>query len=192
MIGTLTGTVDLRNDPRLIIDVNGVGYNVHASRSVLMDASIGSKVKVYTYTHVRDDAIELYGFGSPEDLRLFEHLISVSGVGCKSAIGIFSVGERRDIVQAIVSGDVAFFTSVPRLGKKNAQKIIIELKPKLGSLEDLDLVTGDDTPYGEEVMEALRAFGFSSQEALTALRAVQDKDVTTSEKIRFALKYLGK
>lgn len=192
MIGSLTGRIELRNDPHLIVDVHGVGYKVYASQGVLSRSSVGSEVKVYTYTHVREDAIELYGFHSIEDLRLFEHLISVSGVGCKSAIGVFSVGERQDIVKAVVSGDVTFFTSVPRLGKKNAQKIIIELRPKLGSLTDLDLAAEDGSSEGEEVVQALQAFGFSSREAVTALRAVQDTDATTSEKVRLALKYLGK
>ncbi len=191
MIGILKGKIEHRIDPHVIIDVHGVGYKVLAARSVLVNAVPGQEIKVYTYTHVREDAIELYGFQSLEDLKLFEYLISVSGVGCKSAIGIFSVGERGDIVNAITSGDVGFFTSVPRLGKKNAQKIIIELKPKLGSLGDLDLTenTGGDS---DAVVAALRTFGFSAKEAMAALREVKDNGETTSEKVKLALQYLGK
>src|SRR4051794_33557071 len=128
MIGTLKGVIEYRQDPYLIIDVHGVGYKVYVPNSVLAKIShTGEEIKVFTYTHVRDDALELFGFATAEDLRLFEYLISVSGVGCKTAVGIFSMGNRSDIIKAISGNDVGFFTSVPRLGKKNAQKIIIEL-----------------------------------------------------------------
>ncbi len=190
MIALLKGIVALRNDPYLIIDVNGVGYKILASQHVLSNTTVGDSLKVFTYTHVREDILDLYGFSEPEDLRLFELLISVSGIGPKTAIGVFSVGSRNDIMRAIMSGDVQFFTAVPRLGKKNAQKLIIELKGKLGSGEDIDLTTVDGVR--DEVITALKAFGFSTQEAATAMRATQKDGTTTSEKIRLALKYLGK
>lgn len=191
MIALLHGIVDSRIDPYLILDVNGVGYKVYASHSVLSRVSIGERLKLYIYTHVREDILELYGFSDIEHLRLFEYLISVSGVGPKTAIGVFSVGERSDIVKAIINGDVSFFTAVPRLGKKNAQKLIIELKSKLGSIEDFDVNFERDSE-ADEVIIALKAFGFSASEAYTALRSVKTDGLSTSEKVRKALKNLGK
>src|SRR6266567_4459837 len=126
MIGTLKGVIEYREDPFLIVDVNGVGYKVLVPNSILSRISgTGDTIKLYTHTHVREDLLELYGFTDPQDLKLFEYLISVSGVGCKTALGIFSVGSRKEIMLAITTNDVSFFTAVPRLGKKNAQKIII-------------------------------------------------------------------
>src|SRR3990167_9251125 len=139
MIGSLNGKVDLLQRPNAIIDVNGVGYKVLVADSVYKKLTVGDKLKIFTYTYVREDALELFGFLEVEDLKLFESLITVSGIGPKTALNIFSFGGRKDIIEAIIKGDVSFFTSVPRLGTKNAQKIIIELKGKMGSSQDLDL-----------------------------------------------------
>jgi len=190
MIAMLVGNIAARIDPYLIIDVNGVGYKVLVNNSIYANAAIDSPLKVFTYTHVREDALELYGFLDQTDLRLFEYLISVSGVGCKTAMGIFSIGKRSDIIQAIVENDVSFFTSVPRLGKKNAQKIIIELKGKLGSKEDFLLTDGESG--NDTVRAALLQFGYSNSEIREALHTLPEKDISESEKIRLALKALGK
>lgn len=186
MIGLLKGTVEYREAQYLIVDVNGVGYKVLVP--ITVHAPLGQHIKLFIHTHVREDLLELYGFTEPQDLKLFEYLISVSGVGCKTALGVFSVGTRKEIVQAITSNDVAFFTSVPRLGKKNGQKIIIDLKNKLGDGSDFDFASDGEGQL--EVVEALKAFGFTAQESREALRRV--KGETTEETVRLALKYLGK
>lgn len=191
MIGMLRGTITLKNAPALIIDVSGVGYKVFVSNTVLTTHSVGDQLIVFTYTHVRDDALELYGFLSGEDLKLFEMLISVSGVGCKSALGVFSVGSRSSIVNAIVTGDVSFFTAVPRLGKKNGQKIIIELKNKLGGIEDLDLSLGESTQQ-QEAISALLSIGYSRQEAENTIQLIKGENLKTEDIVRQALKILGK
>ncbi len=191
MIASLKGTIELIDFPHLIIDVSGVGYKVTVSRDVLAKAKTGQNLKVFTYTHVREDLLDLYGFLTFEDLKLFEHLISVSGIGPKTALGIFSINSSQDIVGAIISGNVDFFSGVPRLGKKNAQKIIIELRSKFdktGSLTSLDVIDGES----EEVLSALKTFGFTTREIQEALRHIGGKAQTTDEKIRLALKYLGK
>ncbi|MBA3724379.1 MAG: Holliday junction branch migration protein RuvA [Candidatus Levybacteria bacterium] len=191
MIGTLKGIVEYRDDPNLIVDVHGVGYKVLVPTTVLAKLNgIGDEIKLFTHTHVREDLLELYGFTDPSDLRLFEYLIGVSGVGCKTALGIFAVGTRSAIVQAISQGDVSFFTSVPRLGKKNGQKIIIELKNKIGATGDIDLSEGG-ADQGE-LITALKAFGFSAMESQEAIQALNGKGETVEEKVRLALKYLGK
>lgn len=189
MIASLQGIVELRDDPYVIIVVAGVGYKVYATLDVLANIRVGDEAKVYIYTHVREDLLDLYAFSAFSDLKLFEKLLSVSGIGPKTAIGVFSLGKSSDIVSAILSGNVAFFSSVPRLGKKNAQKIIIELKSKIGSTEDLDL--SEDTG-SMDVVTALKTFGFSQKEAESAVAAVQKRGGTTEEKIRLALKYLGR
>lgn len=191
MIGLLKGILELRDDPYIIVDVNGVGYKVLVSSYVLSKAHVGDSIKVFTYTHVREDALELYGFLEPQDLKLFEYLIGVSGVGPKTAINIFSFGTRSDIIEAIVKGNVSFFTAVPRLGKKNAQKVIIELKGKFGSKNDLDLSQGD-MAANDEVMEALKSFGFTQAEIFNALKNITEDNLTSSQKIKLALRHLGK
>src|SRR5579872_4253530 len=110
MIALLKGILVYRSDPYIVLDVHGVGYKVYASGEVLANLTeIGKEYSINTYTLVREDALELFGFMSPEDLTLFEQLIGVSGVGPKTAITIFSVGRRGDILNAIASGNVAFF-----------------------------------------------------------------------------------
>lgn len=191
MIGSLNGTTIFKDDQSLLLDVNGVGYKVYVSVDVLAKSVIGEPLQVFTHTHVREDVLELYGFTDPSDLKLFSHLISVSGVGCRTALGIFSVGSRMSIMQAISEGNVAFFTAVPRLGKKNGQKIIIELKNKIGAKGDLDL---SDTSSAEDddVMTALQTFGYSPKESLQAIQSIDGAGKTVQEKIKLALKYLGK
>src|SRR3990172_12847491 len=158
MIGSLNGKVDLLQRPNAIIDVNGVGYKVLVADSVYKKLTVGDKIKLFTYTYVREDELALFGFLEIEDLKLFESLITVSGIGPKTALNIFSFGERKDIIEAIVKGDSTFFSSVPRLGTKNAQKIIIELKNKMGGGLEIDL-SGEDSLENREVIEALKNFG---------------------------------
>ena len=191
MIGFLSGEVVARDDPHIVIDVNGVGYKVVVANGVLSNIEKDGKVKLFVYTHVREDAISLFGFLDSLDLKLFENLISVSGIGPKTAMNVFSIGDRERIIEAIITNNVSFFSSVPRLGKKNAQKIIIELKSKFGSLEDLDL-SKVDAKENSEVITALKQFGFTSREALEAVKSIKGEGKTTEEKIRLALKEMGK
>ncbi len=191
MIGLLKGKVELLQRPFVIIDVNGVGYKVLVPESVYSKLSLEEKIRIFTYTYVREDTLDLFGFLEAEDLGLFESLLTVSGIGPKTALNIFSFGERKDIIEAIIKGDVTFFTSVPRLGTKNAQKIIIELKNKMGSSVELDL-SGKDLLENAEVVQALKNFGFSVSEAQRAVREVKKDGLSTEERIRLALKALGK
>ena len=191
MIGFLSGKIELLKRPFVIINVNGVGYKVLVSENFYSKLTINQLLKIFTYTYVREDALELFGFLEVDDLALFESLITVSGIGPKTALNIFSFGERKEIIEAILKGDVSFFTSVPRLGTKNAQKIIIELKGKMGSSEDLDL-SGKDIQENAEVVEALKNFGFSLKEAQKALRDIKTPNLSPEEKIRIALKNIGK
>ena len=191
MIGFLSGEVVARDDPYIVIDVGGVGYRVVVANRVLSSVSKNAKVKLFVYTHVREDAISLFGFLDSLDLKLFENLIGVSGIGPKTAMNIFSIGDRSEIISAIATADTSFFSGVPRLGQKNAQKIIIELKNKFGGIGDIDL-SGKDISGSEEVMAALKNFGFTSKEIHNAIRQVKQNGQKVTETIRLALKYLGK
>lgn len=192
MISSLRGKISLKDNNALIVDVSGVGYKVFVASSVLSKAGqVGTEVIVFTHTHVREDVLELYGFLEYQDLKLFELLISVSGVGCKTALGVFNNGTRQDIMNAILRADTVFFTGIPRLGKKNAQKIIIELKSKLGSSTELDLAGGEEM-FDEEAVLALKSFGFTRKEAQDAIRMTAKDTMSTSERVKMALKYLGK
>jgi len=190
MIGMLTGTLVFRDGQSIILDVHGVGYKVLASSQILDTSHTGDTLTIFTHTHVREDALDLFGFSTQQDLHVFEQLISVSGVGPKTAMSVFVVGGRDAILGAIRKADVDFFTSVPRLGKKNAQKIIIELKNKLGSLEDLDLA--GESKEESEVLSALESIGFSEKEARSALRNLHGEGKSVEEKVKLALKQLGK
>lgn len=191
MIGTLHGTVTAKISSSIIVEVNGVGYKVLVDARSFQKFVLDEKVRLFIHTLVREDALDLYGFESPEDLALFELLISVSGVGPKSALGVFSVGSRSQIVQAVVGGDVSFFTSVPRLGKKNGQKIIIELKNKLGGVEDLDL-TDSQTSQEKDAISALESVGLTLREAEQAVGTIAKEGMSTEEIVRLALKEMGK
>ncbi len=191
MIGFLNGVVFFKEGNFIILDVKGVGYKVLAASDVLSKAIKGTPLELFIYTHVREDNISLFGFLESSDLKLFENLIGVSGIGPKTAMNIFSVGNRNEIMSAITKGDVDFFTSVPRLGRKNAQKIIIELKNKFGGIGDLDL-SGEDMSGNEEVVAALKGFGFTNSEIHDAIRNVKKNGQKITETIKLALKYLGK
>lgn len=190
MIGYLNGNVLHIDVSSILLDVSGVGYKVILPPPVLSKLSKDQKLAVFIHTHVREDVLELYGFEEIADLKLFELFIGVSGIGCKTASNIFSLGNRSEITNAIYRGDVAFFSGVPRLGRKNAQKIIIDLKGKLGGDGEVDL--GIQTPDQMEVVEALKVFGFTQKEAQMAYKEVSTDGMSLDQKIRLALKYLGK
>ena len=184
MIGSLRGTVLSLSGGILLLDVHGVGYRVFVPVS-LLSKKVGDEVILYTHLHVKEDALDLFGFENPDELSLFEKLITVSGVGPKTALGVFTLGTGQEIVTALEKGDVAFFTRVPRLGTKNAQKIIVELKGKI-DLSDMNVGAGD-----RDVVDALIGFGFSEKEARDALK-LGDANAETSTRIKMALKNLGR
>lgn len=191
MIGSIRGKVILKDGNHLLIEVSGVGYRVLVSSKVISSINLDSEIFVYTYTFVREDALELFGFPEIGDLKLFENLISVSGVGPKTAMAVFSILTRQEVVAAVIKADTNAFSAVPRLGKKNAQKIIIELKNKLGDDGSFDLDLGENSE-NDDVFTALKTFGFSHKEIAEALKNIDKNTESTDEKIKLSLKYLGK
>ena len=190
MIGALTGLIFTSHKNPIIIFVGGVGYAVNIGEHLLALLKKGEEKTFFIYTHVRDDALDLYGFVKEEEHMLFTLLLSVSGIGPKTALAITDRGVDQ-VRHAIVSSDVDFFTTIPRLGKKNAQKIIIELKSKLGSTKDLDLASqsSGDT---KEIIDALLSMGFIRHEIVEVLKKITPEAQTIEQKIREALRFLGK
>lgn len=185
MIGSLRGLVIDLAPPWALIEVQGVGYRVCASPNTLSGMRVGEEVFVYTHDVIREDARDLYGFVSLEDLKLFERMISVSGVGPKVALAMSSIGSAETLKRAIMSGDLAMLTSAPGVGKKIAQKIILELK---GQIVDTDSATGPD----REAIDALVSLGYSATQARDALKLIPADITDISDRVREALRSLGK
>ncbi len=184
MIGSLKGQVTLKTDKYLILDVAGVGYKVNVSPEAMSKVKMSSEAYFFIHTHVREDSLELYGFLDREELGLFEMLINVSGIGPKSAVALLGVVNVETLKKAVGSGDIAYLTKVSGIGKKTAEKIIIELRDKMEIFEGGALQEEIDT------LEALKSLGYSQNEARDALKKIP-QDLPTNTKIKEALKILG-
>jgi Holliday junction DNA helicase RuvA len=187
MIGYIKGMLITQRRGELWVDVNGVGYRVRTQNSKLKTQN-GEEVELFIHTAVREDAITLYGFEDMETLELFELLIDVSGVGPKTAMEIVGAAPIAEIESAIAQANVAFFAQIKGIGKKSAQRIIIDLKSKIGSLKEVDLSAEDED---DVVFQALKQFGFKSGEVQTALRKI-DRTKKDQDQIREGLRLLGK
>jgi len=190
MISHITGEILLKGDRFTIIDVSGVGYKVYISIDAMRKiGSKGEKVNLWTHLSVRENALDLYGFMDHAEVDLFEMLIGISGVGPKSALSIMGVAPLDTLKTAIASGDTSYLTKVSGIGKKNAEKIILELRDKLGVLESESGVgvLSEDA----DVVDALQTLGYSALEAREALKKVPQEIIGVSNRIKESLKYLG-
>lgn len=188
MIAYLTGKPLIQSE-ELIILTGGVGYGVKVTTHVLSDCSVKEEVSLFIYTHVKEDALELFGFSTINEKELFKLLISVSGVGPTTALAILNKGSNQ-IISAIQNADVSFFTSVKRVGKKAGQKIIIDLKSKLGGIKDLDL-----TPLSQfesDMSQALLSMGFVETQVSQTIKNLDITDLPIEKAIQLAIKELGK
>lgn len=219
MIAFLRGNVAALYEGAAVIDVNGVGYEVRiAGDTVQRLAAAGrdEEVKIYTYTYLREDQIALYGFMSREDLELFKLLITVSGIGPKGGLALLSVGTADDLRFAIMTGDAKMIARAPGVGKKTAERLILDLRDKVAGMYDAAMMaaagslegtavqdfvpaagTGSADSASAEAVEALTALGYSRAEATKAVRACRDHaaengvDVQDTESIlKAALRYL--
>jgi holliday junction DNA helicase RuvA len=192
MIGKLTGTLGDKNPPQVLVDCNGVGYEVDVPMSTFYNLpGVGEKVSLLTHFVVREDAQVLYGFGSGAEREAFRQLIKISGVGPRTALSVLSGMSVSDIAQAVTAQDAGRLVKVPGIGKKTAERLLLELKGKLGP--DLGLGPGSaaTSDAQTDIQQALVALGYSDKEAATSLKALP-KDVGVSEGIRLALKALAK
>ena len=181
MIARLRGRAVARRPDGLVLDVNGVGYLVAATPRVLSRAD-APEVTVETYLHVREDALQLYGFAEPAEREFFEHLLSVSGVGPKVALAIVSGSPPEELRRAIALEDTARFQAIPGIGKKTAQRVVLELKEKLGVVQDAAAAPVDLT-----ARDALVELGWSLLDAERALADV-DETLPVEEQVRRALR----
>ena len=189
MIGFLSGTIHSKSANQIILLTGGVGYLVTVPPNYLNILKVPEQTELFIYTHIREDAFDLYGFFTHDELGLFKLVLTVSGIGPKTALLVTDKGVGK-VEQAIKNADTDFFTTVPRLGRKNAQKIIIELKNRLGGLKDLDLTS--ESEENTQAISALRNMGYSRSEALQAIQAVPLSEETLEQKISYALRSLGK
>jgi len=191
MIGRLSGILLEKNPPQLLVDCNGVGYEVDVPMSTFYNLpQLGERLTLLTHMVVREDAQLLYGFGSASERDVFRQLIKIAGVGARTALAILSGMSVADLAQAITLQESGRLTKVPGIGKKTAERLLLELKGKLGA----DLGAGGGVhaaDAGTDILNALLALGYSDKEALLALKQVP-KEVGVSEGIKLALKALSK
>jgi Holliday junction DNA helicase RuvA len=189
MIAHLDGTILSRHGTFLVLDVHGVGYKLHCTPRILDAAIGGTEASFFTYLAVREDALELFGFPTHEELELFQLLIGISGIGPRSALGIIGLDELEKLVGAIGHGDVGYLTKVSGVGKKSAEKIVLELKEKVGMLNISD--TGAIHTADEDVLEALKTLGYRTDEAREALRQIPEDVAEQGARVKEALRILS-
>ncbi len=191
MIGRLFGILFDKNPAQLVVDCNGVGYEVSVPMSTFYNLpSTGERVMLLTHMVVREDAQLLYGFGTTQERELFRQLIKISGVGARTALAILSGMSVSDLAQAVTLQDAGRLTKIPGIGKKTAERLLLELKGKLGA--DIGAVAGGvDAASSNDVLSALLALGYSEKEALLAIKQVPSGS-SVSDGIRHALKALSR
>jgi len=186
MISYLRGKIHSVGTQTFIIDVNGVGYKVFAPTALLSSLISGSDFEVYTYYRGREDGVDLFGFPDQETLTFFEKLISISGIGPKTALGVLSAVSLDQLQQALLDGDLNSLTKVSGIGKKTAERIMLELQGKL-------IVSSSGSSISDlEVLEALEGLGYSTSDARSAVSKIPSDVVGTQNRLKMALSLLAK
>lgn len=188
MIGAIKGRVLDKDLHYLLIDVAGLGYKVFVSTDTALEASVGEEVSLRTYLSVRENALDLFGFLDKETLEIFELLIGISGIGPKTALSILNVATPAILRQAVANDDTSYLTKVSGIGKKNAEKIVLELRDKL-----VTTLADQSTNMRAEgdVMEALLSLGYDERDVREILKKIPKEIESTSERVKFALKLLS-
>jgi Holliday junction DNA helicase RuvA len=190
MIGRLQGLLAEKNPPQVLVDCHGVGYEVDVPMSTFYNLpALGERVTLLTHFIVREDAQLLYGFGTAAERNTFRQLIKITGVGPRTALGVLSGLGVADLAQAVTLQESGRLIKVPGIGKKIAERLLLELKGKLGA--DIGPHQGATTDHQADILQALLALGYSDKEAAAALKALP-QDVGVSEGIKLALKALSK
>jgi Holliday junction DNA helicase RuvA len=187
MISYLQGQVKRITERSLTVLTGGVGYEVFTAKDTLTQVKIGEEVELLVYTAVREDAIDLYGFKDDSQFYFFKLLITISGIGPKSALNILDSAGPEDIRQAVINDDPGMLQKVNGIGKKTAERIVVELKSKIGA----GLVAGSSQHASSEVIEALESLGYKAVEIREVLKQI-DQTLTTEQKVSQILKLLGK
>ena len=190
MIAHLKGEIAEKFGNSLIIDVNGVGYEIMVPTPDFEAVNLGEEHKFFTYHAVREKSEELYGFSTLTAKKIFELLISVQGIGPKAGVAIMSLASAEEVRNAIANADVAFVSKASGVGKKSAERVIVDLRDKVGIPSHYgatDIITAATDMAGDEALDALMALGFPLKEATTILEKV-DKNLPVEERIKLALK----
>ncbi len=192
MIGRLTGILAHKLPPQVLLDVQGVGYEVDVPMSTFFQLpGIGEKVTLHTHLVVREDAHQLYGFATEAERSTFRQLVKIAGIGARTALSVLSGLTVADLAEAVTMQETARLTRIPGIGKKTAERLLLELKDKLGT----ELVTGSTTTRPQaassDVLHALLALGYNEREALAAIKTVPE-DSSVSDGIKQALRALSK
>lgn len=192
MISFLRGKILNKGNGFAIVEVNNIGYKVFVCQSLRDKLDIGQAVELHIYQQVKEDALNLYGFKNIEELDLFELLLSISGIGPKSALGVLAIAKVEDIKDSISRGDPSLLTKVSGIGRKTAERVVLELRGKIVGKElgARNQELGSGSVSGDEI-DALMALGYSMSQARDALRAVDEKIKDSGERIKAALKKLG-
>lgn len=191
MIATLTGVVAEKLGDIVVLDVRGVGYGLLMTNEDFGRLGSGQTVKVYVYEHIREQSHDLFGFCTLDTKQLFELLLGVNGVGPKMALSVLSVGSSNNVRAAIATGDVKYIQQASGVGKRVAERIVVDLKDKVGlegvELSATGLLQGENALMQDEAVEALVSLGYSAQDASVALQKV-NPNLSTEERIKLALR----
>ncbi len=191
MFDYFIGTVKELKINTVVLEVGGIGYELNVSNFCLNELKLEGNVKLYTYLNIYEGGISLYGFYSKEEKAMFLRLISISGIAAKGAIGILSGLALNDLCVAIASGDAKAISKIKGVGKKTAERIVLELRDKLGEEFAVDQKSNDavlQSDIGDEALLALMALGFSKQESINAIKKVDINGKTVEEVVKAALK----
>ncbi|MCF0122082.1 MAG: Holliday junction branch migration protein RuvA [Lachnospiraceae bacterium] len=194
MIGYIKGVIKEIEEASIILEDNGIGFRIYMPKALLsQEVYREDQVKIYTYLHIKEDSIQLYGFFTKDDLNIFRLLLNVNGIGPKAAMGILSVLSADDLRFAVLSNDVVFISKAPGIGEKTAQKLILELKDKfqmkdafdkkLSHVQEKEVADKRDSGVKEEVVQALVALGYSRTKALQAVKKVEGAEQMDAEEI---------
>jgi len=192
MISFLRGRIINKSLNYAMVEVRDIGYQVFAGETLLSDLKIGGEIELYTYHQVKEDASDLYGFRSLEDLELFELLLTVSGVGPKSALGVLSIASASDIKEAIIRSDANLLTKVSGIGKKTAERLVLELKNKVMRSGNSSVAMNGSGISGGDEIDALMSLGYSLSEARAALNSVEPGIDDSGERVKAALKKMAR
>lgn len=197
MIAYLKGIIDIKRQDYVVIDVHGVGYKIFMPEGAIQNLEVDSEAKIYTFMRVREDDVSLYGFLNVEELAMFELLISVGGIGAKSAVGILSNIAPSKFALAVITDDVTTLKKLPGIGAKTAQRIILELKDKIKTQEATEQENEikqkiEVSDSAKDAIEALQVLGYTRREVEEAISKIGESNLTTEEIIKRGLKYLGR
>ncbi|MEA4963523.1 Holliday junction branch migration protein RuvA [Lutispora sp.] len=193
MFDYLNGIIAETKEDHVVIDIGGIGYKIFSSANTISDLRVANKTKVYTHMHVKEDDLILYGFSSRNELDIFKLLISVSGIGPKAALSLLSCLKPNELVLALGTQNIKALTQAPGIGKKTAERILLELRDKINIDSEILMNVNDEKGNNmPEVIDALMSLGYSYNEASLAFSKIEDKEKPIDNLIKEALKQLSR